>query len=185
MTDVTGSDLSSAGRRDGATVRPDGSSLARVIDGVLTKAPVNHVDHRGRVFELWSSTDDYYTEPFVYSYCFSVRPHTTKGWGVHDHKHDRYTIISGEVLTVLYDGRADSPTYGLEQRVMLTGEGTRQLTIPPGVWHMNINVGTMEAFLINFPTLPYDYANPDRRTLPVDAPEIPIDIRGLFPTQFA
>lgn len=179
---MSGEDL--RGNPDVATVRPDGSSLAVMIDGVRTHSPVNHVDHRGRVFEVWTHGDDYWDEPFVYSYCFTVRPGTTKGWGVHDHKNDRYTLISGEVLVVLYDGRSDSPTAGLVQTVMLTGEGVRQLTIPRGVWHADVNVGPDEAFLINFPTMPYNYESPDRRTLPIDTAEIPVDVRQLFPTQF-
>jgi dTDP-4-dehydrorhamnose 3,5-epimerase len=176
--------MTGIGEPDRATVSPEGRSLADTIYGVRTHAPVNHTDHRGRVFEIWSHCHDYWTEPFVYSYCFTVRPGMVKGWGVHDHKHDRYTLIAGEVLTVLYDGRPDSPTHGLEQRVMLTAEGIRQLTIPPGVWHVNINVGPSEAFLVNFPTRPYDYAAPDRRTLPIDSTDIPVDVRSLFPTQF-
>lgn len=168
---------------DEATVTSGGNSLASVIDGVRTFSPVNHVDHRGRVFEIWSPTTDYYDEPFVYSYCFTVRSNTTKGWGLHQHKSDRYTLISGEVLTLLYDARLDSPTHGLQQKVMLTGEGVRQLTIPPGVWHMNINVAPVESFLINFPTEPYDYEHPDRLTLPFDTEDIPVDARRFFPTQ--
>ena len=178
------SDQSSLGTADAATVRPDGSSLASTIEGVRVFAPVNHVDDRGRVFEIWSSGHEYWDEPFVYSYCFSVRQGNAKGWGIHDHKSDRYTLISGEVLTVLYDGRSDSPSFGLEQRVLLSGQGVRQLTIPPGVWHLNLNVGEGEAYLINFPTQPYDYAAPDRRTLPIGTPEIPIDARQFFPQQY-
>ena len=180
---MTKPDYSALGERDSATVTPEGIPLDGGIAGVRIGKPVNHVDHRGRLFEVWSSDDPYWQQPFVYSYCFSVRPNTTKGWGVHDHKFDRYVLISGEVVTVLFDGRSDSPTFELEQRVALSGQGVRQLTIPPGVWHININVGADEAFLLNFPTEPYIYERPDRRTLPFDSPDIPVDVRRYFPTQ--
>ena len=175
--------MTGLGVPDAATVTPTGERLERKIDGVRTFAPINHVDHRGRVFEIYPAANDYWDEPFVYSYCFTVRAGATKGWGVHDHKHDRYTLITGEVLVVLFDGREDSPTTGLVQQVTLTGEGIRQITIPPGVWHLNVNLGESEAYLVNFPTKAYDHARPDRRTLPVDTPHIPFDARQVFPTQ--
>jgi dTDP-4-dehydrorhamnose 3,5-epimerase len=176
--------MEAPGVRDEATVTRDGRSLAPSIDGVRTFAPVTHIDHRGRVFEIWPEESDYWSEPFVYAYAFTIRPGVTKGWGVHDHKHDRYTLIAGEVLLVLYDDRPESGTRGVIQRIMLAPEAVRQVTIPPGVWHLNVNVGHTEAQLINFPTLPYDHARPDRRTLPVSNEHIPFDATQVFPTQW-
>ncbi len=174
-----------AARKDVATVSPAGHSLAKVIDGVVTGAPVNHVDHRGRVFEIFAGDSEYWRKPVVYCYAFTVRPGLTKGWGLHEHKDDRYTLISGEVLTVLYDARVDSPTHGLSQKVVLTPEGTRQLLIPTGVWHLNICLSTTEAFLINHPTEVYEHGAPDRLLLPWNSPDIPVDAGALFPTQFS
>lgn len=175
----------SAARRDEATVTPAGKLLAPSIEGVRTSAPVNHVDHRGRVFEIYAGDGGIWEKPVVYCYAFTVRPHLTKGWGLHEYKDDRYTLISGELLTILYDARVDSPTHGMVQKVMLTPEGIRQLLIPTGVWHMNICVSPIEAFLINHPTEVYRHDAPDRLLLPLDAPEIPVDISEYFPTQFA
>lgn len=173
-----------AARRDVATVTPTGELLAHTIDGVITGAPVNHVDHRGRVFEIFGSAAHQYEKPVVYCYGFTVRPGLTKGWGLHEHKDDRYTLISGEVLTVLYDARVDSPTHGVVQKVVLTPEGTRQLLIPTNVWHLNICLSPVEAFLINHPTEVYDHGAPDRLLLPWNTPEIPFDASALFPTQY-
>jgi dTDP-4-dehydrorhamnose 3,5-epimerase len=170
-------------KRDVATVTSAGKLLATQIDGVSTNAPVNHVDHRGRVFEVYPGPTDHWDKPVVYCYTFTVRPNQTKGWGLHEHKDDRYTLISGEVLTILYDARVDSPTHGLVQKVFLTPEGTRQLRIPMGVWHMNICLGEHEAFLINHPTEVYDHAKPDRLLLPLDTKEIPVDVASYFPNQ--
>jgi dTDP-4-dehydrorhamnose 3,5-epimerase len=171
-------------RRDEATVRSDGSSLASVIDGVVTVAPINHVDHRGRVFEVFNGQGAMWAKPVVYCYAFTVRHGTTKGWGLHEHKDDRYTLISGEVLTVLHDARVDSPTHGLTQRVTLSGQGIRQLLIPAGVWHVNINLGEAEAHLVNHPTEVYVHGQPDRLLLPWDSPEIPADLEAYFPNQY-
>ena len=174
-----------AARKDSATVTPHGQSLAPCIEGVHTSAPVNHVDHRGRVFEIGGGAKSQWDQPVVYCYAFSVRPGQTKGWGLHEHKDDRYTLITGEVMTCLYDARGDSPTKGLVQKVILTPEGIRQLLIPSGVWHLTICLSTTEAFLINHPTQVYIHEAPDRLLLPWNTPDIPVDVRAYFHTQFS
>ena len=171
-------------KRDHATVTAEGQSLSKAIHGVSTVAPVNHVDHRGRVFEIFAGQSDHWHDPIVYSYAFSVRPGQTKGWGLHEEKDDRYTIISGELLTILYDARTDSPTHGVIQKVMLSGEGARQLLIPRGVWHMNIAIGAAEAFLVNHPSAVYTHGKPDRLLLPWDTDAIPVDVASYFPNQY-
>jgi dTDP-4-dehydrorhamnose 3,5-epimerase len=169
--------------KDQQTVTPTGQSVATVIHDVRTSSPVNHVDHRGRVFEVYPGPSDYWIDPVVYCYAFTVRRLQVKGWGLHLEKQDRYTLVHGEVLTVLYDARIDSPTHGTVQKVMLSEQGIRQLTIPTGVWHLNVNVSEEEAFLINHPTQTYRHDAPDRYLLPWDAPSIPLDIAALFPVQ--
>lgn len=168
---------------DAQTVTTEGRAVAKVIHGVRTFAPVNHVDHRGRVFEIFPGPNDFWVDPVVYCYAFTVRANQVKGWGLHREKDDRYTIITGELLTILFDARLDSPTHGLIQRVTLTPQGTRQLLIPVGVWHMNVNIGECEVHLINHPTRVYEHANPDRLLLPWDAPEIPMELRDVLPVQ--
>lgn len=170
-----------AARRDVQTVTAAGEPVARTIDGVRTHAPVVHVDHRGRLHEIYGGEDDYWREPLVYCYLWSIRAGTAKGWGLHEGKSDRYTLIGGEMLTVLYDAREGSPTHGLVQRVVLTESGLRQVTIPSGVWHLNLNLAERETFLINHPTAVYDHAAPDRLLLPWDTDAIPVRIRDLFP----
>lgn len=170
--------------REVASVTKDGAPLGVSIAGVKTHAPVNHVDHRGRVFELFPEMNEYWTDPIVYSYCFSIRPNQIKGWAIHERKSDRYSLIWGEVMVLLYDARTDSPTQGLAQRVALTEQGTRQLTIPPGVWHLNANLAPTETFLISFPTEPYHHDRPDRWTLPWHTDQIPVDVASYLPAQF-
>lgn len=169
--------------KDVQTTTTDGTRTDKTIDGVLTKKPITHVDHRGRLFEVWNGSQDFWTEPAIYCYLFSIRRNFTKGWGLHLEKKDRYTLISGEIITVLYDPRLESPTYGKIQKVTLSEQGIRQLVIPIGVWHMNINISESESFLINHPTQIYNHESPDRFLLPLDSKEIPFDVKSLFPTQ--
>ena len=172
-----------AAQKDAQTVNPAGDPVSKNIFGVKVFKPVNHVDHRGRLFEIFPGKNDFWTDPVVYCYAFTIKVNTGKGWGLHLEKIDRYTLITGECLTVLFDARIDSPTHGLIQKVFLSGEGIRQLTIPRGVWHMNLNIGTEEAFLINHPTAVYNHQNPDRLLLDWNSKEIPIDLQQFFPIQ--
>lgn len=170
---------------DVATVTRTGQRIESMIDGVRTSAPVVHADHRGRVFEIFAGDDDFWTEPVVYCYAFTIRRDQAKGWGLHQEKDDRYTLISGELTTVLYDARLESPTHGVVQKLTLTEQGTRRLLIPRGVWHMNINVAEAETHLINHPTEVYHHDKPDRLLLPWDSSAIPFDVASVFPVQFA
>ena len=169
------------GERDAQTVTKAGVSLAARIDGVKTRSMPNHVDHRGTVFEIFEGDMDFWETPIVYAYQFSIRPGLMKGWGLHEHKADRYTIISGEVLLLMYDARPESPTHGVVQKVILSDRGERQVIIPPFVWHLSINLIDTEAKLVNFPTAVYNHGAPDRLLLPWDTAEIPIRVVDLLP----
>lgn len=168
------------GERDVATVTPAGESVLKTIDGVETRSPVIHVDHRGALFEVYNGDPDEWREPVVYIYQTSVFPGQLKGWACHEKKIDRYTISSGELLVLLYDARADSPTNGVLQRVGLSARAVTQLRIPVGVWHLIINLGDVEAQLVNLPTERYQHDKPDRILLPWDTTEIPVDVRSYL-----
>lgn len=157
------------------------------IDGVIVRKPIVHNDHRGRVFELYSGVagyDDFWKDPIVYCYFYSIRANQVKGWSLHKLHCDRYTLIKGETYVILYDPRLDSPTHKMVQKVCLSECGNRQLHIPVGVWHININISENESMLINHPTTVYDHDNPDRYLLPFDTKDIPVDIKEYFPKEF-
>ena len=178
--DVT-AELDGPGVRDQQTVTPDGESTRPVIDGVLMRAPITHLDHRGALFEIYDGDPATWPDPVVYAYQTSVLPGQIKGWARHEVKKDRYTITAGELLVLLHDPRPDSPTCGVSQSIVLSPRGVRQLVIPVEVWHMIINLRAEEAQLINLPTEPYHHANPDRILLPWDTDEIPVDVRSYLP----
>lgn len=169
--------------KDQQTVTPDGEPTASMIDGLMVSSPVTQADHRGRLFEVFPGPNDFWRDPVVYSYCFTVRPLQVKGWGLHLDKDDRYTIIRGEMTVALYDARTDSPTYRMTQQVTMSEQRSRQLLIPAGVWHADLNISDAEIQVVNFPTQVYDHADPDRYLLPWDSPEIPFALESLFPVQ--
>jgi dTDP-4-dehydrorhamnose 3,5-epimerase len=86
---------------------------------------------------------------------------------------DRYFILTGDMEVVMYDTRVGSPTHGLVSKVVLAESRRRIMNIPAGIWHANHNIGTKDVVVVNFPTKPYDHANPDKYRLPLDTDQIP------------
>lgn len=169
------------GVQDPATVTADGISRLRAIDGVVVHRPPHHHDHRGTLFEIFNGDPVLWSQPVVWCYQTSVRPRQIKGWARHEVKVDRYCLVSGDLMVLLHDGRPDSPSRGVTQRVMLSPEGDRQILIPVGVWHMIVNLRQEDAQLINFPTEPYHHDRPDRILLPWDTDELPVRVRDYLP----
>jgi dTDP-4-dehydrorhamnose 3,5-epimerase len=57
---------------------------------------------------------------------------------------------------------------------LVLSEHRRQLVnVPAGVWHADRNIGSTDVLIVNFPTILYDHAAPDKVRLPLDTPEIP------------
>lgn len=162
----------------------DGRPVGPTIDGLILHKPVQHVDHRGSLFEVYDGDPERFPDPVVWVYQTSVVPGVIKGWFVHDEKIDRYSLASGQLLACFYDDRPDSPTRGVAMKAMLDPRGIRQVIIPVGVWHLIANLGAVDAELINLPTKPYRRENPDRRGLPWDTDKIPLDVRSLLPASW-
>lgn len=172
------------GVQDSPTVSAEGIPLDVGIDGVLVNQPPIHVDHRGALVEMYTRPD-FWEQPFTYAYQTSVRPGMLKGWFLHEKKLDRYHIVTGELLVLLYDDRPGSPTKGRLQKLVLSEKSARQVLIPPKIWHLSLNVGQSEAFLINLPSTYYDHSNPDRYHVSIDSGTIPVDVRSYFPVSYA
>jgi len=85
------------------------------------------------------------------------------------------------LLLLLYDGRKESPTCGVVQKVLLSDRSARQVLIPQEVWHLSLNVGLSDAILINLPSTHYDHDHPDRYHISFDSNLIPVDVRAYFP----
>jgi len=100
-----------------------------------------------------------------------------KGWNIHEHHEDRYTVIQGEMSVAMYDGREDSPTFGQCFFVLLSERRRRSLTMPIGVWHCDYNLGEKEVVFVNCPTGgAYNYENPDKLRLPLYSEKIPYQL---------
>lgn len=164
--------------RDLQTVGSGGERLAPLPAGVVFHDSPTHADERGSVVELYDLRWGIHPAPLVFSYCFTVRPGMTKGWGLHLEHDDRYFLLFGEMEVVLYDEREASPTRGLVAKVVLSEHRRRLMTIPAGIWHANRNLGEKDVVVVNFPTTPYEHTRPDKLRLPLDNDRIPYRFEG-------
>ena len=167
-----------AASRDGPTVTPDGESTRQLLDGVTVRRSRTHADDRGSVVELFDPRWGWHPDPAITSYAFTLRPGRAKGWALHKEHEDRYFILQGEVELVMYDVRPASCTHGRLSRIVLSELDRCAINIPALVWHGTRNLGAVEAVAINFPTVAYDHANPDKYRLPLDTPLIPYSFEG-------
>ncbi len=160
--------------RDVQTVTSDGRRLAPLPEGMVVRDLVTHTDDRGTVCELYDPRWGVSPDQLVFAYQFTIRPGQAKGWGVHREHEDRYAFLDGELELVFYDAREDSATAGQESRLVLSELHRKLVTIPRGVWHAERNVGQRDVRVVNFPTIMYDHANPDKYRLPLDTEELPV-----------
>jgi dTDP-4-dehydrorhamnose 3,5-epimerase len=162
--------------KDELAVSPHGvkdSAGGAKIEGVEVERVLPFSDHRGTLSEVVDLERHFWREPIVYSYAITIRPGRIKGWGMHRLQTDRYYLASGSVRVVLYDGRIDSPTHGLVQELQFTPESRGLVRIPPGVWHADQNWGSDDVLIMNFPTRPYQHADPDKYRIDQASGEIP------------
>jgi dTDP-4-dehydrorhamnose 3,5-epimerase len=147
------------------------------IDGVVLNQTATIGDDRGIILELIDLNQPYWAEGAPYVYMGTCRSRRAKGWGMHQTHTDRYMVLSGEMLLVLYDGREGSATYGVVQEFFMTRDGLNQLTIPAGVWHAHYNPGDSDLIFANAPTKPYNHADPDKWRLPIYNDVIPYQFK--------
>lgn len=160
-------------RKDGQLVTGDWQFLLDEIDGVILRE-VRHVprDH-GVITELYRSEWDPTGLPVAHSYQSRLFPGAIGAWSCHAKSVDRLFVNQGHVKVVLFDGREESPTYGQVREVHCGDVRPTFIVIPVGIWHGIQNLGTGDALMVNFPTVAYDYADPDHYRLEWNSPEIP------------
>jgi dTDP-4-dehydrorhamnose 3,5-epimerase len=170
--DAAGDPERDAPRRDAQLATPEGA-LRELIDGVRIREARTIPDDRGTICVAYDPRWDFSDEPMVYAYEVTIRPGGIKGWILHETYDDRLFLAAGTVKWVLYDDRPESPTRGLVSELYFDQHHRSLLRIPRGVWHAVQNVGREDSRMVNFPTAPYDYENPDKTRLPLDTESIP------------
>ena len=146
----------------------------KVIEGVKTKQLRVIADERGYLMEMLRCDDEMF-ERFGQVYLTVAYPGVIKGWHYHKKQTDILVAVKGMLKLVLYDSRSDSPTYGRINEFFIGDRDPLLVTIPAGVIHGFKGIGTEPAYLVNVPTEPYNYDDPDEFRIPPNDPSIPYD----------
>ena len=148
-----------------------------MIDGVIVKPLKLIPDDRGFLMEILRADDPVF-ERFGQVYITGCKEGVAKAWHYHKEQTDHFVCVSGKALVVLYDERRDSPTTGEVNEFILEGPPCQErdpllIKIPPGLVHGFTACDCPEARIVNIPTLPYRYKDPDEYRYPWNSKEIP------------
>jgi dTDP-4-dehydrorhamnose 3,5-epimerase len=143
------------------------------IQGVQTKAMKVIPDERGYLQEILRADDELFTK-FGQVYVSATYPGVVKAWHYHEKQVDHFACVAGMIKLVLVDTRADSPTNGAINEFFIGPQNPVLVQIPNLVYHGWKCISTEMSLVINVPTEPYHYKEPDEyrldphNTLPYD-----------------
>lgn len=154
-----------------SAVDASGGLRLTLIDGLRFRPtrPVLHED--GSLAEIARQSWPEIDLPIVQAHLTTTLPGRIRAWGLHERSTDRLFVVSGMVSVVVYDARRASPTFETVNQFLIGERSPGLLVIPPNLYHGWRNIGTSEAFIVNMPSVEYDYAHPDALDLPYDSPE--------------
>jgi dTDP-4-dehydrorhamnose 3,5-epimerase len=159
--------------KDGQQVNEDWERVGVDIEGISIRE-VRHVprDH-GVITEIFRPEWDPTGLPVVHIYQSRLFAGALGAWSCHKRTTDRLFVNQGQLKVVLYDDRDGSRTKGAIMQLIAGDARPCLIVLPPGIWHGLQNVGNSDALVINCPSRPYDYKDPDHYRLPFDTAEIP------------
>lgn len=145
-----------------------------MIEGVKIKNLKIIPDERGFLMEILRADDEYFKK-FGQVYLTVVYPGVVKGWHYHKKQTDHFCVVKGMVKVALYDQRTESKTYKEVNEYFMGEKNPILLVIPPFVLHGMKGIGTEPGYLINCPTEPYNYGEPDEFRVDPHNNDIPYD----------
>ncbi|GAK53611.1 dTDP-4-dehydrorhamnose 3,5-epimerase [Candidatus Moduliflexus flocculans] len=134
--------------------------MSNLIDGVQAKPLRVIPDERGRLMEILRCDDALFSQ-FGQVYMTTAYPGVVKGWHYHKVQTDNMAVVRGMMKLVLFDSREHSPTHGKVNEFFFGEHQPLLIQIPPLVFHGFKAVSECEAIVINIPTMPYNYKEPD------------------------
>lgn len=143
-----------------------------MIEGVKVKKLKVIPDERGRLMEMFRCDDEFFLK-FGQVYLSTTYPGVVKGWHYHKLQTDNIVCVKGTLKLVLYDGRENSTTKGEVSEFFLGEHNPLLVQVPKGVYHGWKCISEFEAFVINCPTEPYNYSQPDEYRLDPHSNDIP------------
>jgi dTDP-4-dehydrorhamnose 3,5-epimerase len=142
-----------------------------LIAGVKVKKLLKHADDRGYFLEVLRN-DDGMLEQFGQLSASLSYPGVIKAFHYHKKQDDIWFFPKGNAQVVLYDLRADSPTYGQTDVYYMGENNPISLFIPQRVAHGYRVLGLEPAIITYVTNLAYDPNHPDEYRIPYDDPDI-------------
>jgi len=144
-----------------------------MIEGVVLKDLVTHVDERGFFREIIRSTDEFFREGFGQWSHSLMYAGVAKAWHVHKIQIDWWYVGSGVLKVALHDTRSRSPTFRETMEFHLGDhQPARVLRVPPGVAHgCKVISDPVHLFYVTSHT----YNPADEGRIPFDDPAIGYD----------
>ena len=122
-------------------------------------------DERGWLMEILRVDDHEFFTKFGQVYVSATYPGVVKAWHYHRAQIDNFACAAGMVKLVLVDTRADSPTNGAVNEFFLGAQNPMIVQVPNLVYHGWKCISTEVSLVVNVPTEPYHYTEPDEYRL--------------------
>jgi dTDP-4-dehydrorhamnose 3,5-epimerase len=135
------------------------------IDGVKVRALRVIPDERGWLMEILRADDEELFSKFGQVYVSATYPGVVKAWHYHTRQIDNFVCIAGMVKLVLIDTRDGSPTRAAVNEFFIGARNPMLVQVPNLVYHGWKCIGDQPSLVVNVPTEPYDYTEPDEYRL--------------------
>lgn len=145
-----------------------------MIQDVMVKKLVRHSDDRGFFMEILRD-DEKLLERFGQASLSKSYPGVIKAFHYHEKQDDIWFFPVGNVQTVLYDLRENSPTRGQTNIFYMGEDNPLVVVIPKGVAHGYRVLGNQPACIVYFTTEAYDPRHPDEKRIDWNDPMIGFD----------
>jgi dTDP-4-dehydrorhamnose 3,5-epimerase len=144
-----------------------------MINGVVLKDLVTHVDERGFFREIVRATDEFFNEGFGQWSHSLMYDGVIKAWHLHRIQTDWWYVAGGVLRVGLCDMRPESSTYKKTMDFLMGDlQPSRVLKVPPGVAHgCKVVQGPVNLFYITS----HVYNPGDEIRLPYNDPGIDFD----------
>lgn len=145
-----------------------------MIDGVRIKQLKTIPDERGRLMEMMRCDDEIF-DKFGQVYLTTNYPQVVKAWHYHRRQTDYICCVKGMIKVVLYDARANSPTFNEVAEFVIGDYNPMLIKIPQNIYHGWNCISSEESLIICVSSEPYDYKHPDEFRLSPDSQDIPYE----------
>ena len=129
-----------------------------IIEGITVTLLRQIEDERGAVFHVLKNTDPHFYK-FGEVYFSKVNPGVIKAWKFHKEITQNLCVPYGELKLVIFDDRAESPTYKLINEFTLDAESNYKLiSLPARVWYGFQCVSETFCLILNVADMKHDPA---------------------------